>query len=125
MTKEQKKIFDGLISDGGITVYFCQKYINENPGNILIGLAYLNQANTFFTAAKTIYYEHESEFYDKKLQSLFYEFGNYNKLVLKSLQEKDFVMINKQYDKLLKELEHASKNHRIEFGEKLQKVSFP
>ncbi len=100
MPEQKKKILQGLLSDGMITAYYSYKLIGETE--IDLGLVYLNQANTFITAAKTLYYEYEYLFPEKELQAIFFAFGSYNNQILTKVRTKKMTTdeISKAYGKL-------------------------
>lgn len=109
MVTHKKKILKGLISDGMITAYYSYRLLKESQ--IDLGLVYLNQANAFITAAKTLYYEYEDLFPEKELQNIFYAFGNYNNIVLTSIRiksENRDEEISNMYEKLFSEFSWVS-----------------
>lgn len=113
MVEDKKKILKELISDGMITTYYSYKYTVKLPENMqdkTVGLTYLTQANTFFTAAKTLYYEHEELFPGKELQDVFFEFGKYNNELLKNIRRKDedYSVVSYYFETLIKEIEWIS-----------------
>ena len=103
MPERKKRIIQGLVSDGLTTAYHSYKLLNEE--NIELGLIYLTQANTFITAAKTLYYEYEDLFPEIELEFIFYAFGNYNNLVLTYIRtQKDMMgQVSKAYKQLFYE----------------------
>lgn len=86
MPENKKNILKGLVTDGMVTAYYSYKLIENEQ--VDLGLVYLNQANTFITAAKTLYYEYEHLFPEKELQNIFFVFGKYNNKVLTSVRTK-------------------------------------
>lgn len=108
MFEHKKKILQGLISDGMITAYYSYKLIDE--AKVDLGLVYLNQANTFITAAKTLYYEYEHLFPEKELQAIFFAFGNYNSQILSTIRTEQETRdkINHAYSQLFCEFTWVS-----------------
>ncbi|WP_421000858.1 hypothetical protein ACOJIU_19255 (plasmid) [Carnobacterium maltaromaticum] len=103
MPERKKKIIQGLVSDGLTTAYHSYKLLDEEK--VDLGLIYLTQANTFITAAKTLYYEYEYLFPEAELQFIFSAFGNYNNLVLTYIRTKKDMMdqVSKAYKQLFHE----------------------
>lgn len=103
-------VLKGLISDGMIAVFYSYRYLVKEKENIELGLVYLNEANSFFTAAKILYYENEARFLEKKLVDIFYEFGRYNDEILRKLRrnEKSDTGATKAFFELSNELQWLS-----------------
>lgn len=53
-----------------------------------LGLCYLNQANTYFICAKTLYYTH-NYMLDQQLESFFFALSRYNHELLNYVRKED------------------------------------
>lgn len=103
---ENDKILKGLLSDGMETVHFSyQLIISKKSKDVTVGMTYLNQANTFFTIARTFYYQTRNYNDECSLIPLFYSFGRYNYHVLNFAisEKKTEKFVIKSYLKLLNE----------------------
>ncbi|MDT1956815.1 hypothetical protein MX629_00075 [Carnobacterium divergens] len=89
--REKEKILKGLLFDGVITLQWSyQLIIIEGRKVDGIGLCYLNQSNTFFTCARTLYYMHNYDL-DQELKSFFFAFSRYNHELLNYIRKEKSV----------------------------------
>lgn len=103
--RKEDKILVGLFFDGMMTLQESyQLLIVEKIQEDGVGLAYLNQANTFFATARTFYFMNDFSSI-QPLESFFFLFSRYNYAVLKymSLKEVSPNNISMIYSELINE----------------------
>ena len=109
--RKKEKILKGLLFDGVITLQWSyQLVIVEGRTIDGLGTCYLNQATTFFTCVKTLYYTH-NDMLDQQLESFFFAFSRYNHELLNYVRKGDSVTseVSKAYHTFISESKEVLK----------------
>lgn len=80
---ENIKVLNGLMTDGITAIFLSYELFSKKNTELM--LAYLNQANTFFTNAKTVYYSENNDYKCTNTEQILYKFGELNEVILKSI----------------------------------------